>query len=310
MHAFMSRRPYVPSGTSDSGALPIVFGATLGAAIGAGLVEGFVAQWFSLLLLFPLVLGGVVGGVGNHFVGKGRARNPLVVGVIGLVMGILSQTVVHVVEYERTRSRVAAALETNPKAAEFVHEHGIDGAVDAALAGEAGSLPFVGYLRLAAEQGITITNHGSKGPNLTGGFAYALWLCELLLAGGLAAWMMTGRAKEPFCERCDAWYDTEQVVASGAGDGASVKATLRRLEGGELVLARDELGQGDGKSGALLVLRGCSRCADHEPVIELRHVTKLNKKPETKKVYASLVTQAEAQELRPPRPVEGAQLAT
>lgn len=309
----MARRPYVPSGSSDSGALPVVLGATLAAALGAGLVEGLVSRWFSLLLLFPLLLGGIVGGVGSRFVETRRVRHPLVVGVIGLVMGIFSQGIVHLVEYGHARGAIAEAVEKDASAADFIKEHGIDGTVDAALTGEAGGSPFLGYLRLVAKHGITITHAGhssSSGPSLTGGFAYALWLCEILLAGGLAAWVMAGRAREPFCERCDAWYDTEQVVASGAGDRGRIKATVQRLDGGELVQAAAGLGSSDGKSGGLLVLRGCSRCADHEPVLELRRVTDLHKKPETKKVYSSLVTQAEAQEMRAPRPAPGAQAAS
>jgi hypothetical protein len=60
----MARRRYVPSGKSDSGALPRIVIATLVAGVIGGLVLGFVSQWLSLLLIFPAVLGVAIGGVG------------------------------------------------------------------------------------------------------------------------------------------------------------------------------------------------------------------------------------------------------
>lgn len=300
----MDRRPYVPSGKSDSGALLVVLGATLGAAVLAGLLEGFVSQWFSLLLIFPLALGLAVGGVGHAFVTSRRVRNPLAVALIGVAMGLTAQALVHVVDYERARSTVAAAIERDPAAAPFVQEHGIDASVDAAFAGEDGKEPFLGYLAIAAAHGITITHAGggsSSGPTLTGLGAYALWLVELAVAAGVGAWMMASQAREPFCEPCNAWYATEEIVAAGAGEPKRAKATAQRLESGRLVDAVSELGESDGKSLSMLVLRGCSKCKGHEPLLELRRVTGIGKKQETKKVFATLLSQSEAEELRAAR---------
>jgi hypothetical protein len=297
-------RAYVPSGKSDSGALPIVLGATLAAAIGGGLVEGFLAQWFNLLVIFPMVLGLLVGGVGMTLVQSRNVRNPLVVAVIGFTMGLAAQAVVHGMAYQRARSTIAAALELDPNVADFVRQNGIDRAVDTALSGEDGAAPLVGYLRLAAKSGVTITRAGSSGsssPTLTGVGTYTLWALEFLAVAGIAAWMMGSHAREPFCERCNAWYLTEEVVASGAGDRGAVKALVQRLKDGRLVEAVREQGPSDGKSATILVFRGCATCKDHEPLLEVRRVTGIGAKQETKNVHSALLTQSEAEELRAAR---------
>jgi hypothetical protein len=295
----MPRRNYGPSGLSDPGALPIVTGAALGVAIVGGALEAFVSQWFSLLIIFPLGLGLLVGGVGMALVSSKRIRRPLAVGAIGLVAAIAAQGTVHFVSYQQARSRLATALEQDPALAPFIREHGSDAAVDAALTGAGGS-PFLGYMRIAAEQGITITRTGSsgKGPTLTGLAAKGLWVAEILIVAACACWMMVGQAREPFCEPCNGWYTTEEALASGAGDKAALKATLSRLENGQIGEAIRSLGTSNGKTAATLVLRGCAQCHEHEPLLEVRLTAGLDKKPETKKVFATLLSPSDARELR------------
>lgn len=300
----MAHRVYVPSGKSDSGALLVLFGAMFATAILGGVVEGFIANWFSLLVLFPLLLGLIIGSVGVVLVTSRRVRNPLMAGLIGLTAGLVGQACVHFMAYEHARTTVAEVIAKNPDAAEFVREKGMSAAVDMAFAGDTGSAPIVGYIKLAAETGITITHGGSSssGPTLTGTWAYLLWILEFLLAAGLAAWMPASQARDPFCEPCETWYRKEEVVATGAGDGDRVKATVESLKNGQFARATSELGKSDGVTVSTLVLRGCQKCSDHEPVLELRRTSGAGRKRETKKMFSVLLTQREAAELRPVNP--------
>jgi hypothetical protein len=298
----MARRPYVPSGKSSPGALPILFGATLGAGVIAGIVEGFVSQWFNLLLIFPLALGLAAGGVGVAMINSRRVRNPFIAGVIGVIAGLAAQSVVHVMEYEHARSSIEDELEKEPAAREAMQAIGASAAVDLVLSGEERVMPFIGYLRMAAKHGITITRYGrsSSDPTLTGGWVYALWIVELLGAAAVAAIMMVSQAREPFCERCDAWYATEQAIAAGAGDNARIKETVRRLESGDLAAAVAGIGASDGNTAGVLFVRSCAQCTEHDPVLELRRVTGLRGKKEVKKVYSSLIAQGDLEPLRKP----------
>lgn len=297
-------RAYTPSGKSDSGALPIVFGASLAAAVVGGLVEGFLAQWFNLLLIFPAALGLLAGGVGVTQAKARNLRNPLAALLIGVIAGLAAQAIVHGMGYQRARAAIAESIEKDSGAAEFVRQQGINGAVDAVLMSEGGATPLLGYLDLAAKQGITITRAGgsSSGPTLTGAGAYALWAINFLIAAGIAAWMIASQAREPFCERCNTWYETEAAIAAGAGDPSAVKATVQRLKDGRLAEAIREIGRSDGKSAALLVLRGCPACKDHDPLLEVRRVVGIGAKQEIKHAYAALISPSEAQELIAARP--------
>jgi hypothetical protein len=181
-----------------------------------------------------------------------------------------------------------------------VRENGVSAAVDAAFAGDTGDMPIVGYIKLAAANGITITHLGSSsGPPLTGTWAYGLWILEFMLAGGLAAWLPASQARDPFCEPCNSWYKKEEVVGAGAGDADRVKATIARLKSGRFTQASSELGKSDGVTSSTLVLRGCEKCSEHEPVLELRRTSGAGRKRETKKMFSALLTQREAEELRP-----------
>jgi hypothetical protein len=295
----MPNRPYRPSGKSDPGALPVLVGATLGVAVVTGAIEGFVSQWFNLLLVFPGLLGAAVGGVGSVVITKRRIRNPLPAMLIAVAMGLLAQGMVHYIEYQHARSAVAESLQGDPKVAPYIAQLGIDAAVDTALGGKDHDSPAIGYIRLAAAQGITITgNGGSSGPTLTGVAAYGFWLTEFLIVAGLAGWIAHQQAATAFCEPCAAWYTTETMLAGGAGDKPTLTRVIKQIETGPLSDVKGALGKSDGDSGTVLVVRGCARCQSHEPLLELRWLRNLRKRPETKTVFSTLLTAEEADELR------------
>src|SRR5260370_42594766 len=72
--------PYQPDGGwPPSGAFRIL-SVALVAGLGLGWLASFVGQWFYLILLFPILLGGGVGAAGNWANRSGKVRNSLVAG--------------------------------------------------------------------------------------------------------------------------------------------------------------------------------------------------------------------------------------
>ena len=278
----MAKRPYVPSGKSDPGALPLVLAAAVGGGLAAGIIEGFVSQWLSLLLIYPAILGAVAGGAASAAIGAKRVRMPLAAMAIALVAGLIGETAVHYMKFRHVK----------------------------AIIPDSDVLSFPQYLQLAAEAGVSITRAGhSEGssPTLTGEAVFALWGVNFLIVCGIAMYVARSRARAPFCEQCNAWYTTSDAIAVGAGDKAALKATRQRLENGQLADAMRELGSTNGKTASVVLLKGCTKCNAHEPLLELHSVAGVNtSKKQEKTVYTSLITQSEAQAIRAAAPKPGA----
>jgi hypothetical protein len=289
---------YVPSGKSDPNALLIIAAASIGAGIVAGVIDGLVSQYFSLFILFPLALGLVVGAVGDRLITSKRFRRPVAALMIGLVGGAMAQSTVRVVRYEVFRGAVAENMAQDPEAKALIEHFGASGAVDAVLTHDGAALPFLGYLSIAAKQGITVAHFGStgKGPAFTGGAAYAIWLAEILIAAGVAAAMLRSQAKEPFCEACEGWTTHELRIGSGRGDKKSVIATVAEIEGGRFAEAARSVGVGTANAQSVYVLRQCAE-QTHDRVLEARILVAKKNKAETKVISHTVVTASEAKEL-------------
>lgn len=283
----------------------MLLGASVGLALVAGIVEGLVSQWLSLLLVFPLLIGVAAGGGAHWAIRSRKIRAPLAAMGIAALAGFLGETAVHYLGYRAARATVAERVEGLTGTIDFVALNGVDAAVDSVFAGHGVDQvpPFVGYLRAAAERGITITSaHGSSSggsPTLTGVGVYSLWVLEYLLAIGVAVLMAREQASAPFCEGCNGWYTRIEKLAVGDGHKSKFKPLKSRLETGQFADAVRELGKSDGKTAAVVLLKGCTTCNAHEPVLELHSLTALNtKKPQEHVVYRSLVTPTQAQALR------------
>src|SRR5215471_9392206 len=171
--SLMPTRRYEPSGKSDSGAVPLVFGAGLIGGVLVGAVEGFVSQWLSLLILFPAVVGAVAGGLAGAQIAKRKMRAPLLAGVLAALAGAAGYATVHVVEYARFQSRLGNATTEE---------------IDRILSQKTGSTGFVGYMKWKAERGTSIkrVSESGKGLEVSGSGSYVLWAIELLFASVIA----------------------------------------------------------------------------------------------------------------------------
>lgn len=290
----MAARPYRPSGKTDSGALPPLLLGAAAVAIGAGLIESFVAQWFSLLIVFPLAIGLAVGGFSVWRVGRAKIRAPLLAGLVAGLGGAAGQVAFHGGEYLLFRSQAIAELRSS-------QEGDAAGVLDTYLEQQTGSRGFVGYLKLQAQQGTSIRRAGQShdnGVKVSGLGSYILWIVEALIAAITAAAMAAGRAREPFCERCKKWYGPATPISTGSGEKAAVAAVIRALEVHDMPGAIRAQGEAGGKATSVLLLAQCPSCEEHDPVLTVTVVVQSGKKTKTARKYQTLLRMEEAKELR------------
>lgn len=210
----MSLRRYVASGNGRPFAIVGVLAVAVAGGTILGVIEGLVDRWISLLLLFPALIGAAAGVPAAWMVRRQQLRAPAVVLVLGIVGGAAGYLALHVVDYVRFRTEFTEAIRTqNPSETAA----GAAAAVDQALVDRTGKSGVLGFLAIAARQGVTIKRVGVGDPGLalTGAGAWGVWLFELALAAGAAGLLARRQARQPFCESCQAWYGPPSLVASG-----------------------------------------------------------------------------------------------
>lgn len=162
---------------------------------------------------------------------------------------------------------------------------------------------FMGFLKLEAKQGISITrSSSSSGIELKDGWAWGYFIIEGLIIAGIAALMGSGAAREPFDERANAWFGSS-VYLGGAG-GEQGEAFVSALKGGAFEQAgslvrpeRAELGLPRVELHARL---SPDANAD-EAVLEVKAVKPGKKKNEeaTETLMTGLITREELMRLKP-----------
>jgi hypothetical protein len=95
---------HVPRSYSSDGGFTIT-GMMLTMAVGAlvalvvGLLAGVIGQYFYMVLIFPIAIGGAVAGAQVAVIGRSKVRNPLVCGFAGLIGGVIAVATMHYVDY-------------------------------------------------------------------------------------------------------------------------------------------------------------------------------------------------------------------
>lgn len=304
----MALRRYVASGKAETNAVLLSVAATVAVALGAGLVEGLVSLWFSLFILFPILLGAVVGGVGSVVVKRQKLRAPVVALLVGALAGSAAYATTHGISYAAFRREVAATVrEESPGAT----EEQVGRAVDDAIVQASGRAGFAGFMLLAAEQGITVTSHGSKN-TFNGVGAWVVWALEWLCAAALAGGLMLVAANEPFCEGCEEWFGGEHHLRAG-GDGKRKQerqALLAALDAGDDAAVAQALASVNPKNHFALTARSCGKCG-LEVFFTLKRVVIASNKTNVTKVKSWLVGREQAARFQqaiapPPGPSAGA----
>jgi hypothetical protein len=228
-------RNYRASGAAPVGGIVMLLVlAVLGGAVIGGIlwaIEHFTN--FYLVVLFPLAAGAILGGILAFSVRSSKVRSPIIAGLFGLAAGLIAYGVYHFAGYYVTfRGEARTALvengATNPTEAD------VDELVNAFLEAEVDETGFMGYMNLAAQEGITINrtvSSSSSGINLQGTGAWVYWGIEVAAAALIAAFMAGRAAGEPFDENAGTWYGKPQLVA--VTDKKSRKELVNALKNGD-----------------------------------------------------------------------------
>jgi len=220
---------YHPGGRVPFGGLiGLILATIIGSLIVGGLVFA-VSQLIYLIVLFPLVMGAVGGGILALVVKSSKVRSPIIAGLFGLVMGVGVIGVYRFAEYYIDfRNEITTAV--REEAGEEVPQEEIDLFIDESLQEEVGSTGFVGYLKYSATLGTTITRNSSEF-TLDERATWIYWGIELLIVALFCAGMAFGAARKPFNEEAGEWYPEPQYV--GSVDWKSRKDFYRLLNDGD-----------------------------------------------------------------------------
>ncbi len=195
--------------------LAVISAAALGGILFA--VDYYVH--FYLVLMFPMFAGAIAGGLLTRGVYSAKVRSPIVAWLVGLICGVLMFGVYHFASYYvgfRTDMRKAYVenVGQEPTDAEF------DEVLDLLLKDEVGDVGIMGYLKLTAKEGMSITRTASSTSSaidLLDEWVWVYWGVEILLAGLFAAFIAGRAAGEPFNEDSSEWYGPATFFATAPG---------------------------------------------------------------------------------------------
>ena len=253
-------QPCVPDGNFPPLGLALTLGGGLAAAVFVGFLASVIGQWFYLVVLFPILIGLALGGVGMAFIKVGKLRNPLLAGVAAGLSGVMAMGTMHYVNYQRALDEIAKELSAL--------------SVDRAEVEQ--SLGFAKYIDASAKEGVTINRaaHNDKGMNLGYIGSYLYWLAEMIVVAAVAWAMMRKTAAAPFCVGCNTWKNERPLamLTVPAEDMA-----VRAVDDGEVVSLLACAGPIE-TEGLLLKAAVCPHCgAEGEVDVALDRLTKNSK---------------------------------
>lgn len=251
--------PYVPDGGFSIVGLLMLFIGLAIAGIVMGVITHYVSKLIYFILVFPMLIGFAVGGVGALFVKWGKVRSPWVAGGAGLLAGILAMMTVHFLDYREFLNTREEQMAGNP----FLKNVGKNGRnllvnlnmpaghereqMKRFLAVES----FLDYIDFAAHEGVTIQHGAGRQGGMNLGYygTYIYWIVETLIVAGIVFGMTRKPAQEPFCTLTNEWKTAKCgdnfFVPIEVGSGTAASA----LKEGELGKLAEIKAQGANATG-------------------------------------------------------------
>jgi hypothetical protein len=227
-------RVYKPSNkVSATGLIVLAIGVLVTGIIGGGL--SFFATQANLYIIFimPVLLGLIAALAAAIIIGIGKVRNPFVALCFGILAGGAIIFADHFADYYITFR--------NSVRDEFLDifsdatQADIDELTNLFLEDETGSAGFLGFLRLAANEGLFSSAPGSDVTN-TRPFAQGIgvwiyWGVEFAVVAGFAAFSAVRYAKKPFDESANRWFSVGKWL--GSVDWGSHRSFKQKLREGD-----------------------------------------------------------------------------
>jgi hypothetical protein len=241
--------PYEPDGGFPVYGLLVVFACIMVTAVGLGYAASWVRQWFYIILLFPFLIGVVLGVVGAIGIYIGNIRNLALATLAGLFGSCLAILAVHYFDYERflaqpVQEKVVPAKKGLVRVVQANHR----------------DTTFFEYLDDRARKGIPVHfrrihfNLGYIG-------SYIYWVVEVLIVSVLVVAIMRGCAADPFCGQCQSWKEKR---ALGTLTMAPETAVHIFTEGEVVRLADHDFPHGEGQIHITAWV--CKDCGSEAPV--------------------------------------------
>lgn len=239
-----SPAPFRPHGRTTPAALVTLFALCVVSGFTAGLLGGVIKNIFWLVVLFPLLFGGLAALGCWGAVKLAKIHNAWLAGFCGLLGGALVVAALHAYVNSSVCPPFSLLAQLDPD-------------------------QLTGCLAARVEAGMSITRHGTA-TELGATATAVFWGFEALLMLVLPVVGAVQAAREPFCERCQGWLQARQM---GSLQGAAADAR-RALEEGALDRLGSWLAVPSGASWQRLpagemavVLHACPRCTDQSPVL-------------------------------------------
>jgi len=196
-------KSYKPSNiTPPEGVKNLTIVAIATGIIGGGIV-GFISQFFYLILLFPIVMGGVAGTAIAMTVRVSKVRNPILAALFGSLTALITYASMNYVQYMTFKQELRK---------EIIAESGksddakIDRLTNDVLKEATGDTGFVGYIKFLAQQGINRVDRSGEGSKSNEDTTWIYWMIELAIIDGIAMHFAFAAARVLFCEEGNDWY--------------------------------------------------------------------------------------------------------
>lgn len=259
---------YRAAGTFDVRSLlaSLVLGVTA-AVLSAGAIWLWeISPVPTLLILTPLFQGFAVGWVMAMLVTRLKIRNPVLVGAIGFLCGLLSVVLVHYGHHRHILTQIAQSQREHVRGDQSLSEQTrreylaeLDADPDAmanrALIHNTGHGGIVGSLLVRNEIGVTI-----KRAKVTGWFLWGVWGVEALIVSGIACLAASTAASRTFCEECELWCEERTLFHVPASQASELAEAIRSNSPTAVAVIRAKPSAVAEEGDATLLLHSCPRC--------------------------------------------------
>ncbi len=253
--------------------LPMVLlTVSLGSAI-IGVAAFFLSTQFWIIFLFPTALGFLGGALVKWQVKGAKLGNPTSAALVGLFAGLLIFSVFFVSDYFYFRH-----ISTQQLAADAAYL-GMTPSdlLDELLILETGSGGFLGFLKIHAREGITISQVADpidEGIVITGAWVYVYHLVEAALIIGITTAIAVDAARQPYCAHCRNWIEKHIRLGHVANEQSAEFREALRLGSVNSVVNLLQKDQYPGPPYLDVVLGRCENSASCEGVLTLRQTSK------------------------------------
>lgn len=220
----------------------------------------------TLLILTPLFQGFAVGWVMAMLVTRLKIRNPVLVGGIGFLCGLLSVFLVHYGHHRHILSQIAQSQREHLRGDQSLSEDtrreylaeldaDPDGMANRALIQNTGHGGVLGSLLVRNEIGVTI-----KRAKVTGWFLWGVWGVEALIVSGIACLAASTAASRTFCEECELWCEEHAQFQVPASQASELAEAIRSNVPNSVAAIREKPNPASEEGDATLLLHSCPRC--------------------------------------------------